>query len=124
MPGSIALGLGPMPDASEAESSGDPDSPGPRTPLPRPSTSGGPTRGGRSPGTGLEDSAALFFDQPIGALGGVLLGLLTLLVPLAGVIMDRPLLPDQQQSGEPRFRPVAVAESPGSPGPGRTAPDR
>ncbi len=68
--------------------------------------------------------ADLFFDQPFGALAGVLLGFVTLLVPLAGVITDRPLLPGPEESSERRFRPVAVAESPGSRGPGKTVPDR
>ncbi len=123
-PGPFSAGLCPTPDVGEVDSSGDPDSPGPRTPLSRPSASGVSSRGGRSPGAGPDDPETLFFDQPFGTLGGVLLGLLTLLVPLAGVVMDRPLLPGQQESVDRRFRPVAVAESPESPGPGRTAPDR
>lgn len=99
----------PLAAMGDAEPSGEPDSPGPRSP--------------RS-GNGVDDAADLFFDQPFGAVAGFLLGLITLLVPLAGVVMDRPLLPDHQESSERGFRPVAVAESPGSRGPGKTAPDR
>ena len=93
----------------EAEPSGEPDSPGPRS---------------LSSGNSAASSADLFFDQPLGAMAGFVLGLVTLLVPLAGVVMDRPLLPGHQESGVGRFRPVAAAESPGSRGPGKTAPDR
>jgi len=97
------------PSTGDAEPSEEPDSPGPRSP---------------GYGNSAEASSDLFFDQPLGAIAGFLLGLATVLVPLAGVITDRPLLPGEQQSSERRFRPVAVAESPGSPGPGKTAPDR
>ena len=104
-----------VPDNGDAEASGEPDSPEPRSPA---------------SGSGPDPTAELFFDQPFGAVAGFLLGLLTLLVTLAGVVMDRPLLPGQQESSRHRFRPVdgfrpaAVAEIPGSRGPGRTAPDR
>ena len=97
------------PDSGDAEPSGEPDSPGPRSP---------------GYGSGADASFDLIFDQPFGAVAGFLLGLATVLVPLAGVITDRPLLSGDQQSSERRFRPVAVAESPGSRGPGKTAPDR
>ena len=96
-------------DTGDDEPSGEPDSPGPRSTL---------------SGPGTDPSAELFFDQPFGAVGGFLLGLVTLLVPLSGVVMDRQLLPSHQESSEQRFRPVAVAESPENRGPERTAPDR
>jgi len=95
--------------AGDDQPSGEPDSPGPRSP---------------GYGNGATASSDLIFDQPLGAVAGFLLGLATLLVPLAGVITDRPLLPGDQESSEGRFRPVAVAESPGSRGPEKTAPDR
>ena len=108
-PGSASEGVSLATSSGDAEPSGEPDSPGPR------STAYGPR---------VDPSAELFFDQPFGAVGGFLLAVMTLLVPLTGVVMDRPLLSDQQGSREGRFRPVAVAESPGSRGPERTAPDR
>lgn len=107
--GSSAGGVSLAPAAGDDQPSGEPDSPGPRSP---------------GYGNGTDAASDLFFDQPFGAVAGFLLGLLTLLVPLAGVITDRPLLPGDQESIEPRFRPVAVAESPGSRGPGKTVPDR
>jgi len=96
-------------DPGDDEPSGEPDSPGPRSTL---------------SGPGADPYAELFFDQSFGALGGFLLGVVMLLVPLTGVVMDRQLLPSHQESSEQRFRPVVVAESPENRGPERTAPDR
>ncbi|MDM7953315.1 MAG: hypothetical protein QUV07_08905 [Cyanobium sp. CZS 25K] len=121
-PGKAADALGP--DAGEAEPSGDPDSPGPTAPLPRPSTPGAGARGDKPSAAKQDPSVSLLFDQPFGAVAGFLLGLLTLLVPLTGVIMDRPLQPGHQESEGPGLTPVAAAETPESRGPGRTAPDR
>ncbi len=109
---------------SEAEASGEPDSPGPRpTVSPRSSSRGGATQAA---------AAVQVFDEPLSLLGGCLLGLLTLMVPIAGVVTDRTLLPSEAQTGvspgsvaeQPALRPAAAAEIPGNPGPERTVPDR
>lgn len=107
--GSDVNGFSLVPDTGDTEASGEPDSPGPRSPA------SGPVPAA---------TAEFFFDQPLGAVGGFLLGVMTLLVPLAGVVMDRPLLSSPEESSERRFRPVAVAETPGNRGPGKRAPDR
>ena len=57
-------------------------------------------------------------------IGGFLIGMLTLVVPLTGVLMDRKLLPIGVEAGQLPFRPVSAGENPENPGPGRRAPDR
>lgn len=104
--------------AAEGESSGDPDSPGSSPPFPPPSSRGGQRPEGRD-----DTEAGLVFDRPLDIIGGFLIGLLTLVVPLTGVVMDRRLLPSRVEAGQLPFRPVAAAETPENPGPGRTAPD-
>jgi hypothetical protein len=121
---------------SEAEPSGEPDSPEPRPTSPH--------RSSPRAGAANASSAVLIFDQPLGIVGGFLLGLLTLVVPIAGVVMDRHLLPSRTEAGatpdslsaqpdttgfgsvaeRPSVRRVVAAESPGSQGPERTVPGR
>lgn len=116
-PESAAANRGQAAAAAEAESSGDPDSPGSR-PSPSPASKAGQ----RSEG-GDRTASGLVFDQPLDIIGGFLIGLLTLVVPLTGVVMDRRLLPSRVEAGQQPFRPVAAAENPENPGPGRKAPD-
>lgn len=109
----------PASHTGDAESTGDPDSPGPGSSFPRL-----PNRNDRRTDSRRETLAGLVFDQPLGIIGGFLLGLLTLVVPLTGVVMDRHLLPSRVEASDLPFRPVAAAENPENPGPGKMAPDR
>jgi hypothetical protein len=62
--------------------------------------------------------------QPLGIVGGFVVALLTLVVPLAGVVLDRHGQPVMMDSVDRSFTPFAAAESPENPAPGRRAPDR
>jgi len=126
---SLAIRSGDLAEAfptagSETETSGEPDSPGPR-----------PTAHSRGTSRSAADQASAavqVFDEPLSLLGGCLLGVLTLMVPIAGVVTDRNLLPSRAAAGvsqgsvaeRPALRPAVAAEIPGNQGPERTGPDR